>query len=105
SRVVCLSVLAVRGYAGPDEDPLRAARELDVAWIVDGSLQRRGDQVRVTARLLRAADATAAWSGIFEETYMGFFEFQETISARFARVLTPSLEVLADARQPPAGLG
>ena len=53
--LVVRSVGSVRRYAGTEQDPLRAARELDVAWIVDGSLQRRGDQLRVTARLLRSS--------------------------------------------------
>jgi TolB-like protein/DNA-binding winged helix-turn-helix (wHTH) protein len=103
--LVVRSIGSVRRYAGADQDPLRAARELDVAWIVDGSLQRRGDQLRVTARLLRAADGSAAWSGSFEEKFIGVFEVQEMISARVAQVLAPSLAVLADARQPPASLG
>ena len=51
--LVVRSVGSVRRFAGADQDPIAAARDLDVAWVVDGSLQRWGDQVRVTARLLR----------------------------------------------------
>src|SRR4051794_5921282 len=64
--LVVRSVGSVRRYAGAEQDPLRAARDLDVVWIVDGSLQRRGNQLRVTARLLRAFDGTAAWSDSFD---------------------------------------
>jgi DNA-binding winged helix-turn-helix (wHTH) protein/TolB-like protein/tetratricopeptide (TPR) repeat protein len=103
--LVVRSIGSVRRYAGAEQDPLRAARDLDVAWIVDGSLQRRGDQLRVTARLLRAADGGAVWSGSFDETFTGVFELQDMISARVARVLTPSLENLADARQSTAARG
>jgi len=103
--LVVRSTGSVRRYAGADQDPLRAARDLDVAWIVDGSLQRRGDQLRVTARLLRAADGSAAWSGSFDETYTGVFEVQDAISARVAEVLAPSLEVFVRARPPQPGLG
>jgi DNA-binding winged helix-turn-helix (wHTH) protein/TolB-like protein len=103
--LVVRSIGSVRRYAGADQDPLRAALELDVAWIVDGSLQRRGDQLRVTARLLRAADGSAAWSGSFDEKFTGVFEVQDIISARVARVLTPSLEVAGGARPSPSGLG
>src|SRR5213079_3065664 len=67
--LVVRSIGSSRRYAGADQDPLRAARDLDVAWIVDGSLQRRGDQLRVTARLLRASDGSAAWSGSFDEKF------------------------------------
>jgi len=103
--LVVRSIGSVRRYAGADQDPLRAARELDVAWIVDGSLQRRGDQLRVTARLLRAADGSAAWSGSFDEKFTGVFEVQDTISARVAQVLVPNLEVVAGSRPAHTGLG
>jgi DNA-binding winged helix-turn-helix (wHTH) protein/TolB-like protein/tetratricopeptide (TPR) repeat protein len=103
--LVVRSIGSVRRYAGSDQDPLRAAHDLDVAWIVDGSVQRRGDQLRVTARLLRTADGGAVWSGSFDEKFTGVFEVQDMISARVARVLTPSLEGFADARRPPGGLG
>ena len=103
--LVVRSVGSVRRYAGTEQDPLRAARELDVAWIVDGSLQRRGDQLRVTARLLRSTDGVAAWTGTFDEKFTGVFEVQDAISARVAKVLAPSLEVFAGARLPLSGLG
>jgi TolB-like protein/tetratricopeptide (TPR) repeat protein len=103
--LVVRSIGSVRRYAGADQDPLRAARDLDVAWIVDGSLQRRGDQLRVTARLLRAADGAAAWSGSFDEKFTGVFEVQDTISARVARVLAPSLEVFTGTRPSLTGIG
>jgi TolB-like protein/DNA-binding winged helix-turn-helix (wHTH) protein/tetratricopeptide (TPR) repeat protein len=103
--LVVRSIGSVRRYAGADQDPLRAARDLDVAWIVDGSLQRRGDRLRVTARLLRAADGSAVWSGSFDEKFTGVFEVQDLISARVAQVLAPSLEVFAGARPPQTGLG
>ena len=38
--VAVRSISSVRRYAGFDQDPIKAARELDVAWIVDGSIQR-----------------------------------------------------------------
>src|SRR5207248_8851832 len=93
--LVVRSIGSVRRYAGTDQDPLRAARELDVAWIVDGSMQRRGDRLRVTARLLSAADGSAAWSGSFDEKFTGVFEVQDVISTRVAQVLAPSLESFA----------
>jgi TolB-like protein/DNA-binding winged helix-turn-helix (wHTH) protein/tetratricopeptide (TPR) repeat protein len=90
--LVVRSVGSVRRYASADQDPVRAARDLDVAWIVDGSLQRRGDQLRVTARLLRASDGAAAWSGTFDEKFTGVFDVQDQISARVLQALAPRLE-------------
>ena len=95
--LVVRSVGSVRRYAGAEQDPVRAARDLDVVWIVDGSLQRRGDQLRVTARLLRAADGTAAWSDSFDEKFTGVFDMQDLISARVVQALAPRLEASAGA--------
>ena len=90
--LVVRSVGSVRRYAGSDQDPVRAAQDLDVAWIVDGSLQRRGDQLRVNARLLRASDGTAAWSGSFDEKFTGVFDVQDAISARVLQALVAKLQ-------------
>ena len=90
--LVVRSVGSVLRYAGPSQDPVRAARELDVTWIVDGSLQRRGDQLRATARLLRATDGSAAWSGSFDEKYTGVFDIQDQISNRVMQALAPTLQ-------------
>ncbi|HEX7440434.1 MAG TPA: tetratricopeptide repeat protein [Caldimonas sp.] len=93
--LVVRSVGSVRRYAGSEQDPVRAAQDLDVAWIVDGSLQRRGDQLRVNARLLRARDGTAAWSGSFDEKFTGVFDVQDAISTRVMQALVGRLQASA----------
>src|SRR5262249_33909950 len=45
--LVVRSIAAVQRHGGAERDPLRVARELEVQWVIDGSLQRRGDQLRV----------------------------------------------------------
>ena len=89
--IVVRSVGSVRRFSRNDTDPLRAARDLDVAWIVDGTVQRWGDRVRVTARLLNTADGVAAWSGTFDEPFTHMFDVQERISLRVADRLAPAL--------------
>jgi DNA-binding winged helix-turn-helix (wHTH) protein/tetratricopeptide (TPR) repeat protein len=89
--LVVRSVGSVRRFAGLDQDPLAAARALDVAWVVDGSLQRSGDQLRVTARLLSAPAGVAAWSGSFDLTFTDVFDMQDLISTQVAQVLKPTL--------------
>ena len=90
--LVVRSVASVRRYAGSEQDAARAARELDVDWIVDGSLQRRGDQLRVNARLLRASDGSASWSDSFDAQFTGVFDMQDQISARVLQALAPRLQ-------------
>ena len=93
--LVVRSVGSVRRYAGTEQDPVRAARDLDVDWIVDGSLQRRGSQLRVSARLLRASDGSAAWSDSFDAQFTGVFDMQDKISARVLQAMAPRLQATA----------
>ena len=89
--LVVRSIGSVRRFGGTEQDPLHAARELDVQWILDGTIQRWGDQVRVTARLLRAADGVASWSGSFDDRVEDVFTVQDRISERVAEKLAPQL--------------
>jgi DNA-binding winged helix-turn-helix (wHTH) protein/TolB-like protein/Tfp pilus assembly protein PilF len=89
------SIGSVRRYAGPNQDPLAAAAQLDTQWILDGTIQRWGDRVRVTARLLHAPDGTATWSGSFDERFGDVFGAQEQIAERVAHRLIPQLSGVA----------
>ena len=89
--LVVRSIGSVRRFAGPEQDLITAARQLDAQWILDGTVQRWGDRVRVTARLLRAADGTASWSGSFDERFDDVFAVQEQIAERVANLLIPKL--------------
>jgi DNA-binding winged helix-turn-helix (wHTH) protein/TolB-like protein/Tfp pilus assembly protein PilF len=86
-RLVVRSVGSVRRFCGMDQDAMQAGQTLDVTWIVDGSLQRRGDQLRVTSRLLSVPDGVAAWSGSFGEKITSVFDVQDAISERVADAL------------------
>lgn len=86
------SIGSVRHYENVSRDPVLAAKELEVTWIVDGSLQRHGDLLRVSARLLHAADGVAAWSGSFDEKFTNVFDVQDQISNRVMEALTPTLQ-------------
>jgi DNA-binding winged helix-turn-helix (wHTH) protein/tetratricopeptide (TPR) repeat protein len=90
--LVVRSVGSVLRCAGTQLDLERVARDLDVAWIVDGSLQRRGDELRVTSRLLRTSDGTAAWSASFDERFTRVFDVQDQISHRLKEALLPVLQ-------------
>lgn len=82
---------AVLRYAGVPLDSVGAGRELGVGWVVDGTLQRRGDRFRATARLLRVVDGVAAWSGAFDERFTDVFDVQDQISERVMHALAPTL--------------
>jgi len=102
--VIVRSIGSIRRYAGPDGDPLRAARELDVVWVLAGTIQRSDEQVRVSARLLDATRAgSAVWSDQFDAPFVGVLEVQDTIARRVAERLAPTLSAHAVDRLAPAG--
>lgn len=95
TKLSTLSELAVRptssvfGFAGGDIDALEAGRRLEVDHVLEGSVQRDGERVRVTVRLLRVADGRPLWAEVLEEDGLGLFDLQDAISARIAAELAP----------------
>ena len=83
---------AVQKYAeSQTQDPLAAGRELRVEAVLDGTVQREADKLRVTARLLRISDGAPLWSGKFDEQFTKVFEVQDSISQEVAKALIQNL--------------
>lgn len=82
---------AVRRYVELEEEPLLAGRELGVAFILDGSIQKSGADVRVTARLLHSANGQALWAGTFDEKFTDIFSVQDAIADRVVSALALQL--------------
>ncbi len=78
---------------GADADPLRAGRELGVAFVLDGRIRRSGDRIRVTIQLLNVNDETTAWAGQFDEQFTDVLTLEDTISAHVAEAIVPQLTV------------
>jgi len=87
---------AVRRYGELEQDPVRAGRELQVDAVLDGTIHSADGRIRVTARLLRVADAKQLWEGRFDETLSGIFAVQDSISRRLSSEL--SLGTAGDTR-------
>jgi DNA-binding winged helix-turn-helix (wHTH) protein/TolB-like protein/Flp pilus assembly protein TadD len=83
---------AVRKYAGPTQDPLAAGHEQRVDAVLDASLQRDGELIRVTARLLNVKDGSALWAyQSDEECCPSSFKMQDAISEKIAVALATQL--------------
>jgi TolB-like protein len=93
SKLSRLSGLAVtaRTSAAPYKGSRRSAREigaeLSVAYLVEGSVRKAGDRIRVTASLVRAADAIQLWSEDLDGRLDDVFAVQERIAARIVEAL------------------
>ncbi len=87
SRETISPLSSVRRYGALDQDPIAAGRELGVDTVLDGSLQRRGDRLRVAVRLLRVADGRQLWAQSFDQDFTTIFDVQDTIAARVAQAV------------------
>lgn len=79
---------SVRRYSALDQDPIAAGRALAADTVLDGSLQRRGDRLRVTVRLLRVADGRQLWTESFDQDFTTIFAVQDAIAARVAQAIS-----------------
>lgn len=87
-------ISSVRKYADLAQDALSAGRELEVESVLEGSLQRRGNKIRVTVRLLNVSNGVSLWAGTFDEELTDIFALQDAISERVVREL--ALELTAE---------
>ncbi|MFU8895260.1 MAG: hypothetical protein ACNA8J_02615 [Gammaproteobacteria bacterium] len=69
------------------------ARRLGVAHLVDGSVHRVGDRIRISAQLTEAASDTLLWTAAFERDFRDVFTLQEEIAQAVADALADSLGV------------
>lgn len=86
-ELVVRPTAAVQSYAAGQRDIPAIGRQLAVKAILDGRVQRSGDQVRVTLQLLRASDGKALWAESFDEQLTNILTAQRTVSERVAHAL------------------
>jgi TolB-like protein/Tfp pilus assembly protein PilF len=75
---------AIRKYAAEDVQALVAARELQVQMVLEGTLQRAANKLRVTVNLLRVDDGASVWSETFDTTNTDLFAIQDEIARQLA---------------------
>jgi DNA-binding winged helix-turn-helix (wHTH) protein/TolB-like protein/Tfp pilus assembly protein PilF len=80
---------AVRKYDAEGQDPVAAGRDLRVEAVIEGSVQRVGDRIRVTVQLVNVRDGAPLWAEKFDEQFTDIFAVQDRISEQAARALTP----------------
>lgn len=82
---------AVRKYGGLEQDAVAAGRELQVESVLDGNIQKAGDRLRVTVRLVRVADGQTLWAEHFDENFTHIFVVQDRVSEQVAAALAVRL--------------
>ncbi|HSE98204.1 MAG TPA: tetratricopeptide repeat protein [Blastocatellia bacterium] len=82
---------AVLKFSDNEQDPIAAGQALGVDAVIEGSIYSVGDQIRVTARLVRVSDQSPVWSGQFNEKADDFLLIQNNISQQVVGSLAPNL--------------
>jgi TolB-like protein/Tfp pilus assembly protein PilF len=77
-------------FKGRNEDLRTIGQTLGVAYILEGSVRKQGDKVRITAQLIHATDDFHAWSESYDGDLSDVFQLQENI----ARSITDALKVV-----------
>ncbi|MFC2123321.1 adenylate/guanylate cyclase domain-containing protein [Bacteroidota bacterium] len=85
---------SVEQYRNPDKDLTIIARELKVAFILEGSVQKVGDNIRITAQLIEGSTGDHLWADNYDGKYTDeIFLFQSDVAKRVASslqaVITP----------------
>ena len=77
-------------------DVLDVQRRRGVTWLVDGTLQRMGDRLRITTRVVDVATGAVAFSTRVDGTFGGLFDIQDEVGAALAAELSTAAETASD---------
>jgi len=82
------SVMQYKQFPKPLKD---VGREMGVAFVLEGSVQRSGDQVRITAQLIHAATDEHLWAESYDRPIKDIFSIQREVATAIASVLKATL--------------
>lgn len=95
------SAFMLRGTSLPVPD---IAKELNADYLLEGSVRRSGERVRISVQLVSGTDGLTRWSERFDDHLGDLFDLQDRIAAHVAGQLSPNLraaEIVRARRQPP----
>ncbi|MBT8401066.1 MAG: protein kinase [Rhodothermia bacterium] len=98
SNLRVISRNSVMRYRGTDKSAGEIAQELNVAYVVDGSVNKSGDQVRISTRLVDAAADQYVWADRYETDFTDVLDTQGRIAAAIAMEVNGKLTPADEAR-------
>ena len=78
-------------YKGISKDVREIARDLDVNYIVEGSVRRAGNRLRITAQLIEAATGNHIWAERWDRTMDDLFDVQDEMTSAIVSGVEPEL--------------
>jgi TolB-like protein/DNA-binding SARP family transcriptional activator/Tfp pilus assembly protein PilF len=79
-------------YKGRAIDVRRVGRELGVRYLLEGSVRKAANRVRITGQLIDAASAAHLWAGRFDGTLENIFDLQDHVTISVVGAISPALE-------------
>jgi adenylate cyclase len=95
SRIRWLFVIARNSsftYKGQAVDVKQVGRELGVRYVLEGSVRKGGNRVRITTQLIDATDGAHLWADHFDGSLEDVLDLQDQVAIRVAAVIEPELE-------------
>jgi adenylate cyclase len=95
-------------YKGRSVDIQQVARELGVRYVLEGSVRKASNRVRITGQLIDAATRAHLWADKFDGALEDVFELQDRLTENVIGALVPSIEraeIERARRKPPVNLG
>jgi TolB-like protein len=80
-------------YKGTNANITEIGRDLRVSHVLEGSVRKSGDQVRVTAQLIRADNGYHLWSETYDRQLVNIFAIQDEIATSIADALKVTLDI------------
>src|SRR5262249_17692919 len=78
-------------FKGKDVDIRQLGEKLNVGAVIEGSVRRDGDRLRITAQLINVADDYHVWSKTYERELKNVFEVEEELARSIAQALKAKL--------------
>lgn len=85
--IVVRPMAAVRQVIDAQADPIKVGKELQTEAVLDGSIQKAGDRLRVTVRLMNVQSGATLWTEQFDENFTDIFKVQDSIAGRVTNSL------------------
>jgi TolB-like protein len=79
-------------YKGSNVDVKRVGQELGVRYVLEGSIRRAADQIRITAQLIDSSTAVQLWAAHFDGALDQVFNLQDKITSGVVGVIAPKIE-------------
>ncbi|MFL6791011.1 MAG: adenylate/guanylate cyclase domain-containing protein, partial [Bradyrhizobium sp.] len=110
SRYPSLFVIARNSsftYKGRTVDVRQAGRELGVRYVLEGSVRKAGNRIRVTAQLIEAETSNHVWAERYDRDLADIFAVQDELTEALTTALAPAIadaELRRAVRKPPGSL-